>query len=215
MDRPGQAREPLRYRLLYGIDYLRSQNDRTRHLRKKMTRITGRLACLALAFSAPAGAQETPSGPPPVRATFAIIDTAGNRIGQVTAVQEASGTLLQLFVRGLPPGRHGLHLHATPVCEPPSFQTATGHLNPTGMKHGRQNPEGPHLGDLPNLEVNAAGEARFQVRLDSITLASGPRSIGVPGTALVIHAGEDDERTDPTGNAGARIACAVVAIPEQ
>jgi len=180
-----------------------------------MMQITGRLAWLALALSTTAGAQEAPSGPPTVRATFAIIDTAGERIGQVTAVQEASGTLLQLFVRGLPPGRHGLHLHATPACEPPTFQTATGHLNPAGAKHGRQNPEGPHLGDLPNLEVNAAGEARFEIRLDSVTLTPGPRSIGVPGTALIIHAGEDDERTDPTGNAGARIACAVLAISEQ
>ena len=133
----------------------------------------------------------------------------------VTAVQEASGTLLQLFVRGLPPGRHGLHLHATPACEPPTFQTAAGHLNPAGAKHGRQNPEGPHLGDLPHLEVNRAGEARFEIRLDSVNLTPGLRSIGVPGTALVIHAGEDDERTDPTGNAGARIACAVLAISEQ
>lgn len=180
-----------------------------------MMQITGRLAWLALALSTTAGAQEAPSGPPPVRATFGIIDTAGERIGQVTAVQQASGTVLQLFVRGLPPGRHGLHLHATPVCEPPTFQTATGHLNPAGAKHGRQNPEGPHLGDLPNLEVNTAGEARVEIQLDSVTLTSGPRSIGVPGTALVIHAGEDDERTDPTGNAGARIACAVLAIPEQ
>jgi len=180
-----------------------------------MMRITGRLAWLALALSTTAGAQEAPSGPPAVRATFAIIDTAGERIGQVTAVQETSATLLQLFVRGLPPGRHGLHLHASPACEPPSFQTAAGHLNPAGMKHGRHNPEGPHLGDLPNLEVSAAGEARFEIRLDSITLTAGPRSIGTPGTALVIHAGEDDERTDPTGNAGARIACAVLAIPRQ
>jgi Cu-Zn family superoxide dismutase len=180
-----------------------------------MTRITGKLAWIALALSTTAGAQEAPSGPPVVRATFAVIDTAGERIGQVTAIQEASGTLLQLFVRGLPPGRHGLHLHATPACDPPTFQTATGHLNPAGMKHGRLNPEGLHLGDLPNLEVNAAGEARLELRLDSLTLTPGPRSIGVPGTALVIHAGEDDERTDPTGNSGARIACAVLAIPEQ
>jgi len=177
-----------------------------------MTRITRRLLWIALVLPCSAEAQEPASGPPPVRATFAVIDTAGERVGQVTAVQEPGGTVLQVYVYRLPPGLHGLHLHAAPACDPPTFQTATGHLNPAGRKHGRNNPEGPHLGDLLNLLVTEQGEGRIEVRLDSLTLTPGPRSVGVPGTALVIHAAADDEMTDPAGNAGARIACAVVSI---
>jgi Cu-Zn family superoxide dismutase len=177
-----------------------------------MTRITTSLLCIVLSYPCLAGAQEPASGPPPVRATFAIIDTAGERAGQVTAVQEPAGLLLQIYAYRLPPGPHGLHLHVVAACDPPDFQTAGGHLNPAGRKHGRRNPEGPHLGDLPNLQVNGQGEVRLEVRLDSLTLTPGPRSIGVPGTALVVHAAADDEMTDPTGNSGARIACAVVSI---
>lgn len=178
-----------------------------------MTRITIGLLCTVLGSPSIPVAQEPPSGPPPVRATFAVIDTAGDRVGQVTAVQEPGGIQLQVYVYQLPPGPHGLHLHAVAACDPPGFQTATGHLNPAGRRHGRRNPEGPHLGDLPNLQVDDRGEARLELRLDSLTLTAGPRSIGVPGTALVIHAAADDEITDPTGNSGARIACAVVTIP--
>jgi len=177
-----------------------------------MTRITNSLLCIVLSLPGIAVAQEPASGPPPVRATFAIIDTAGERVGQVTALQEPGSILLQVYAYHLPPGPHGLHLHVVAACDPPTFQTATGHLNPSGRKHGRKNPEGPHLGDLPNLQVTEQGEVRLEMRLDSLTLTPGPRSIGVPGTALVIHAAADDEMTDPTGNSGARIACAVISI---
>ncbi len=166
--------------------------------------------CLLL-VAAPLTAQAAPEGPPPVRATFALIDSAGARIGQVTALQDPQGVVLQIFAMHLSPGPHGLHLHATPACEPPGFTSAGSHYNPAGRKHGRENPDGPHLGDLPNLEVQPDGTGRAQVRIDGVTLTAGPHSIGVPGTAVVIHASRDDGRTDPTGNAGGRLACAVVA----
>jgi superoxide dismutase, Cu-Zn family len=158
-------------------------------------------------------AQQTPAdGPPPVRAVFAIIDSSGGRAGQINAVQNPDGVLLQVLATGLTPGAHGLHLHAAAACEPPVFQSAGGHLNPANTQHGARNPAGPHAGDLPNLMANARGEARAQLLIPGVTLTAGPHSIGVPGTALVIHAKEDDEVTDPTGNSGARIACAVISV---
>lgn len=165
------------------------------------------LAAIPVALAA-----QAPEGPPPVRATFAIIDTFGHRIGQVTVVQEPNGVTLQLLATGLTPGKHGMHLHANPACEPPAFTSAGGHLNPQERQHGRRNPAGPHLGDLPNLDVNAVGEGRAQITLEGATLTAGPRSIGVPGTALIIHAAEDDEQTDPAGRAGPRIGCAVLSV---
>ncbi len=171
------------------------------------------LPFLALAgLPAALAAQNAPDGPPPVRATFAVIDSTGGRIGQVTAVQDPGGVVLQVLVSTLSPGPHGMHLHAAPACEPPGFLSAAGHYNPTGRKHGRDNPEGPHAGDLPNLEVQPDGSGRAQVRLEGVTLTAGPHSIGIPGTALVIHATKDDGVTDPTGNAGPRLACAVLGV---
>lgn len=105
-----------------------------------------------------------------------------------------------------------MHLHAAARCEPPAFQTAQGHFNPTGRQHGRQNPAGPHVGDLPNLLVGADSVGRAQLHVEGWSLRPGARSIGAPGTALVIHAGPDDERTDPSGNSGARAACALISV---
>lgn len=170
------------------------------------------LAATWLSLVPAALSAQAPDGPPPVRATFAVIDTGGRRIGQVTVVQQPTGVLLQVLATGLTPGKHGIHIHSTSACDPPAFTTAGGHLNPDGKQHGRHSPAGAHLGDLPNLEVNASGEGRAQFDVAGVTFTTGARSIGVPGTALVIHAAEDDEQTDPTGKAGARIACAVLSV---
>ncbi len=170
-------------------------------------------ALLSISITGAAFAQQAPGdGPPPVRAVFAIIDSSGARTGQVNAVQNPDGVLFQVLATGLAPGLHGLHLHASPTCEPPTFQSAGGHFNPAGKEHGARNPSGPHAGDLPNLLANEKGEARAQLLIPGVTLAPGPASIGVPGSALVIHAKPDDELTDPSGNSGARIACASISV---
>lgn len=161
---------------------------------------------------ATAGCASAQQGPAAVRATFAILDSSGSRIGQVTATETRDAVQLQVLVSNLAPGRHGLHLHANPTCQPPAFTSAGGHLNPDGKQHGSRNPSGAHLGDLPNLSVDARGEGRAQILMTGVTLKAGPKSIGVPGTALVIHADFDDELTDPAGNAGVRIACAVLVV---
>jgi Cu-Zn family superoxide dismutase len=120
---------------------------------------------------------------------------------------------LRVVVTGyrLPPGTHGLHFHEVGMCQPPDFASAGGHFNPTGKKHGRLNPGGPHAGDLPNLVVAPSGEAGIDIVTKAVTLAPGPTSLlGGKGTALVVHERADDEKTDPSGDSGARIACGVI-----
>lgn len=167
----------------------------------------------ACARNTPETATPTGGGAPRPRAVFVIFDTLGNRSGEVTGSEAAGSALLEIVVRGLTPGEHGLHLHAAPLCEAPTFQSAGSHFNPSNAKHGTQNPEGPHAGDLPNLIVTPDGVGRAQISVPGWTLAGGPRSIGQPGTSLVIHADRDDGRTDPTGNSGARLGCAVIKLP--
>jgi superoxide dismutase, Cu-Zn family len=111
-------------------------------------------------------------------------------------------------VANLPPGKHGIHIHSAAKCDPPAFTTSGGHLNPAGKKHGLHSPEGAHAGDLPNLEVGKNGKGKGTFTAKGVTLGEGEGSLfGPDGTALVIHADPDDEKTDPGGNSGARIAC--------
>jgi Cu/Zn superoxide dismutase len=114
-------------------------------------------------------------------------------------------------------GQHGIHFHAVGKCDGPDFMTAGAHFNPTSKQHGAKSPQGPHLGDLPNLPIDAstAAQSGYAATLTTkmVTLSAGPASIfDADGTALVIHANPDDEMTDPSGNSGGRIACAVLAL---
>jgi Cu-Zn family superoxide dismutase len=152
---------------------------------------------------APVGSLATHAAP---RLTAALIDSGGRKVGQVSAMTMTSGVHFEIAVSGQAPGQHGMHLHAAAVCDPPAFTTATGHLNPASKQHGTRNPLGPHLGDLPNIVIDQQGTGRASVTVSGVTLNADPTI----GAALVIHAAPDDERTDPTGNAGARIACAVI-----
>jgi Cu-Zn family superoxide dismutase len=116
------------------------------------------------------------------------------------------------MLTGFSAGDHGIHFHHAGRCDGPDFASAGPHLNPAGARHGLQNPEGPHAGDLPNIAVNTAGEALVDVTSPRVTLdSSAPGGLfDADGTTVVIHALADDQRTDPAGNSGARIACAVV-----
>jgi Cu-Zn family superoxide dismutase len=142
----------------------------------------------------------------------AALKTAdGKDAGSVTLTQTPRGVLLALAVKGLPPGEHAFHVHAVGKCEPP-FDSAGGHFNPDSKKHGVMSADGAHAGDMPNLHIPAGGELMVEVLNTSITLEKGkPNSVfDNDGSAIVIHAGKDDYSTDPTGNAGGRIACGVV-----
>ena len=144
-------------------------------------------------------------------ASSAISDSTGKPVGTATFAEKGGGVEIKVNVSGLPPGKHGIHLHETGKCDPPAFTTAGSHFNPTGKHHGAGNPEGKHAGDLPNLEVKADGTAQLTAIADGATMGKGKTSLlAKGGTALIIHQGPDDEKSDPTGNSGGRIACGVV-----
>jgi Cu-Zn family superoxide dismutase len=143
------------------------------------------------------------------KATFK--NDEGADIGGVELIQVSDGVLLKIALKGLPPGDHAFHVHAVGKCEPP-FTSAGGHFNPGNKMHGMMSAEGHHAGDMPDLLVPASGELNVQLVNSAITLEKAkPNSVFKPdGTALIIHANPDDYKTDPTGNAGGRIACAVI-----
>jgi Cu-Zn family superoxide dismutase len=139
-------------------------------------------------------------------------DAKGNSVGMaMISPAKGGGVSIDLDVHGLPPGEHALHFHAVPKCEGPDFTSATGHFNPMNKKHGLQNPEGPHAGDMNNFTVDAKGNAKATITNKNVTMGSEPNSIYANGgTALMIHGAADDMKTDPAGNAGPRIACGVI-----
>jgi Cu-Zn family superoxide dismutase len=147
-------------------------------------------------------------------AAVPLINAAGQTIGSVRAWQTAGGVTFRVDARGLPHGVHGIHVHSVGRCDPPDFASAGPHWNPLGRKHGLSNPAGPHAGDLPNVEVAANGVLGTAVTLPNASVTAPPGTPGAlldaDGAALVIHAQADDNVTDPSGNSGARIACAVI-----
>jgi superoxide dismutase, Cu-Zn family len=154
---------------------------------------------LFIASSAPAGAQT---------ASATLKNAEGKDVGTARLTQTPAGVLINLSVKGLPAGEHAFHIHAVGKCEPP-FTTAGGHFNPANKKHGMMTADGHHAGDMPNLHIPASGELAVEIVNADITLDKGkPNSVfDADGSAVVIHAGKDDYKTDPTGDAGGRIAC--------
>ena len=164
-------------------------------------RIFPLLAIAGAAACVPMAAPETPV------ITASLVRGDGAPAGTLHIFAEPTGILLRIDARGLPPGQHGVHLHALGRCEPPSFASAGPHWNPTGKQHGHLNPAGWHRGDLGNLGVGADGRLVAGLLVPGATLAE---LRDADGTAFVIHARPDDERTEPSGNSGDRIACAVL-----
>jgi len=147
----------------------------------------------------------------PQTAKAELYSSQGEKVGNATLTEGPEGVKIALQVSRLTPGPHGFHIHAVGKCDPPGFTSAGAHFNPHGKKHGLKSPEGPHAGDLPNLVVGSDGTAKAEVAAAHVTLGPGKHSLFHPdGTALIIHANPDDEKTDPAGNAGARIACGII-----
>lgn len=145
------------------------------------------------------------------RATLA--DAAGQAIGEVRIEQAPKGVIVQVEASGLPPGSHGIHLHANGSCAP-DFKAAKGHVNPEGASHGLRHPNGPDPGDLPNLFVAADGSVRAEFYTTRVALrAAGDAAalLDADGAAVIVHANADDHRSQPIGGAGGRIACGVIA----
>ena len=158
-----------------------------------------------------AGCASVPTQKAPLSAEAVLKDKDGKQVGVATLIETPEGVRVALTGYRLPPGGHGLHVHAVGRCDPPDFASAGAHFNPTGKQHGRMNPAGPHAGDLPNLVAAASGEAGLDITTKAFTLSPGPSSLlGDKGTALVVHANPDDDKTDPTGTSGGRLACGVI-----
>ena len=167
----------------------------------------------AITIAACGGQARGPEGAklPDITASASLVDTAGARVGVASFSEGDGSTQLGVSVTGLAPGEHGMHIHETGSCTPPSFESAGGHFNPASKQHGLLNPEGAHAGDMPNLVVEADGSADTTFTVSPSLLAEGAGSmIGTEKRAFVIHADPDDQKTDPSGNSGARVVCGVI-----
>lgn len=148
--------------------------------------------------------------------TVSFTDTTGADAGTARLVGQPGGVEISVRVTGLTPGEHGFHVHETGQCDAPSFESAGSHYSPEPREHGLENPAGPHAGDLPNLVADAQGVADTVFTVDRLTFQSDSAAplIKAGGLALMVHADPDDQRTDPSGNSGNRVACAVLAPPQ-
>jgi superoxide dismutase, Cu-Zn family len=165
------------------------------------------LFCAAALCATGAFAQEKV----PTKAHAYITDPQGKKVAVAALSAMKGGVRIVVTADGLMPGMHGIHIHTVGKCEGPAFASAGGHLNPTMKMHGKDNPNGPHAGDLLNITVDAKGHAKATLVAAGVTLGPGANSLFHDGgTALVIHATADDYKTDPAGNSGARIACGVI-----
>jgi Cu-Zn family superoxide dismutase len=144
----------------------------------------------------------------------AVLSAAdGAKKGEARVREEADGLHVFVKAQGLTAGLHAVHVHTTGICTPPDFASAGGHWNPTGHKHGKDNPEGMHMGDMPNMLIGADGTGEMEYVIPGARLTAGSGALlDMDGAAVVIHAQADDNKTDPAGNAGGRVACGVLSV---
>ena len=168
-------------------------------------RTTFAVAFAAVISSIPVLASAAPA------ATATLRDAQGKTIGSATLTPADGGVRIGVNVSGVAPGLHGFHVHAAGKCEGPDFKSAGGHFNPGSKEHGLENAKDAHAGDMPNLSVGPDGTGKGEFLARGASLDASPGSLFPDGgTAVVLHAAPDDMKSDPAGNAGARIACGVV-----
>ncbi|NOX37512.1 MAG: superoxide dismutase family protein [Calditrichaeota bacterium] len=178
----------------------------------KTVRYTGWLLALLLVVLGCAREEvaEQKEAPRITRAIAVLHPTEGSQVsGVVTFTRVENGVQVVADVKGLSPGKHGFHIHEFGDCSDLQAKSAGGHFNPTNMPHGAPDAEQHHIGDLGNLVADENGEAHLE-RVYSFLTLEGPNSI--IGRAVIVHHGEDDFTTQPTGGAGARAACGVIGI---
>lgn len=171
----------------------------------KLLPLSALVASLALA-----GCQTMDEAPASLVGEASLMAANGTPAGTARLFDTGSEVTLSVSLSALPEGTHGVHLHTTGACEAPSFTSAGPHLNPANRQHGFENPQGAHLGDLPNAMVDASGNATVSATLHGTPATVLQQIFDADGTAVVVHATADDYRTDPAGNSGGRIACGVL-----
>ena len=163
------------------------------------------LLAMTLAIASPALAVD--------KASAVLKDKDGKEVGKVELTDTPSGVLLRLTLDGVPPGDHAFHVHAVGKCEP-SFAAAGDHFNPANKEHGFLDPQGRHAGDLPNIHVPDDGSLKVDMLAPQVALKDGHHPLlDKDGAALMIHRKPDDYQTNPSGEAGDRIACGVINAP--
>lgn len=168
----------------------------------------------AMLFIAAATMQAGAPKSPPLRVPLKT--STGEDAGTATFRERRGKLDIKLDLKNLPVGQHAVHIHEKPLCDAPDFKSAGGHFNPDAKQHGLQNPAGHHNGDLPqNITVGENHTAQASFKVDYLSLAPGaPNSIfSNGGTSIMVHEKPDDMKTDPTGNAGNRVACGIIAAP--
>src|SRR6266571_2065071 len=162
------------------------------------------LSILALSLSSAAKSRAA-------KTVVQLKDAKGQSVGSAVIKPAATGVAIKLQLKGLSAGEHAIHVHQNAKCDAPDFKSAGPHFNPDGKKHGLENPEGHHAGDMPNFTVDAKGKADAKLGNKDVNLGADAHSLfSNGGTALVVHAKADDMKTDPSGNSGDRIACGVI-----
>lgn len=140
-----------------------------------------------------------------------IIDTKGKKIGIASFIPGGKGVRIAVQVTGLTPGKHGIHIHEFGKCDPPDFKSAGGHFNPIKHKHGLDNPMGYHNGDMQNINIDKDGTGSTVIENNMVSLGTSENSLlKSGGTAIVIHAKADDQKTDPSGKSGDRVYCGII-----
>jgi Cu-Zn family superoxide dismutase len=178
---------------------------------------TALVACSQKAEEPAGNVAEPPAMAEPSAApqTIALNGTDGRPVGTVTLSEDANGVTIKVDASAIAAGTHGVHLHEKGLCEGPKFESAGAHWNPESKQHGRDNPMGAHLGDLANFDIGQAGAATTSFTVAGVTMSGATNALAdADGTSLVVHAKADDYRTDPSGNSGDRVACAVLAPPK-